>query len=216
MPRWPILFTALALLTVACGESATSETTTTEAAPTTSAPVAATTSSSVAATTSLTPTSTTEPETTEPETTETTTPGTTTPPTAVDGAGGSGCSPGPDPVLPDGEWFGLAVTTSAGSIDFDLACWFTGEAAVDAAAADGEESPPPNDYYVRNESETIRPVPVTADAPVVYYPTGDPTGETTGSFEDWRGVLETRGAFFGIWLVTEDGAAVSIREQWVP
>ncbi|RMH86193.1 MAG: hypothetical protein D6683_00900, partial [Actinomyces sp.] len=74
-------------------------------------------------------------------------------------AEGSGCTPGTD-TLPDGEWFGYVTDTAPDAVTFDLACWFTGDAAALAAAEDGEESPPPNDYYIRNRSSRLRTVPV--------------------------------------------------------
>jgi hypothetical protein len=141
---------------------------------------------------------------------------TTTGSSVLDEAEGSGCSPGPGP-LGDGEWYGDVVTTGATSIEFDLACWFTGDAAARAAAEDGEESPPPNDYYVRNDSDTLRTVPIGAGAEVIWFPEfGDPTSEATTTYEDWIVAIEERGFLVASWLTIEGGEVVSIREQWVP
>ncbi len=164
--------------------------------------VAPDTTSTVAATTTLAEVTTTVPGVTS-----------TTP---TEGADGSGCTPGSSTTLPDGTWFGFVTTSDADSVEFDLACMFTGEAAIEAAAEDGEESPPPNDYYVRNENDAVRVVPVSGSATAVYYPTGDPTGETEGTFDDWRSIVEERGPFFGVWLEVVNGEATAIREQWVP
>jgi hypothetical protein len=108
------------------------------------------------------------------------------------------------------------VSSTEDSLEFDLACWFSGQAAIDASAEDGEESPPPNDYYIRNENERTRSLAISPDAPAVYYPTGDPTGETHGTFSDWREMVATRGNFFGVWLEVVDGTVASLAEQWVP
>ena len=141
---------------------------------------------------------------------------TTTTGSVLDEAEGSGCTPGQGD-LPDGEWFGYALTTGTDEIEFDLACWFTGDAAARAAAEDGEESPPPNDYYVRNTNETTRTVSVAADADVVWYPNfGDPTSETTVDYSDWIDEAEDRDFMPGIWIVIDDGEVVTISEQWVP
>ena len=43
----------------------------------------------------------------------------------------------------------------------------TGEAAVSAAREDSGEVPPPNDYWVRNENDLLRTLPVSTDARVV-------------------------------------------------
>jgi hypothetical protein len=108
------------------------------------------------------------------------------------------------------------VSASATAIEFDLACWFVGESAVDAAAEDGAESPPPNDYYVRNDNPQIRSLPVSPDTEVTWYPTGDPSSEEVVAFPDWVEGATARGLFFGVWLDVIDGEVFRIREQWVP
>ena len=118
--------------------------------------------------------------------------------------------------MPDGEWYGLVVSRSDDSLEFDLACWFTGDGAVLAAAEDGEESPPPNDYYVRNANPETRDVPVGSDIEVVFYPDGDPTNEDTVSYEEWDALVAQRGYELGVWLEVEEGLITEIREQWVP
>jgi hypothetical protein len=195
----------LALLASCTG---TAETTEPSAVTSSTSPVAISTSTSVASTTS----------TSLPITTSTSPPATSSPPSAPgDGASGSGCSPGDANSLPEGEWFGFVLATSATVIEFDLACWFTGQAAIDASAEDGEESPPPNDYYVRNESTLTRSLPVSPEVPVVWYPDGgDPTAETVVDFEAWAEVVVGRGFMFGVWLDVIDGEVHEIREQWVP
>lgn len=154
-------------------------------------------------------TSTTSPDTTQPS------PPTTTDSAVVDEAEGSGCTPGPG-ELGNGDWFGNVTATTDTTVEFDLACWFTGDAAARAAAEDGEESPPPNDYYVRNVNETLRTLEVSSGAQVIWYPQGGPTGESTTSYPDWIQGVEERGFMFGVWLEVEDGTVVSIHEQWVP
>lgn len=133
------------------------------------------------------------------------------------GPSGSGCTPGETIALPEGEWYGSVVSASASAIEFDLACWFTGEAAVDAAAEDGAESPPPNDYYVRNDNALIRSLPVSPDTEVTWYPVGgDPTSEEVATFQDWVEGAAARGYFLAVWLEVIDGEVIRIREQWVP
>lgn len=138
-----------------------------------------------------------------------------TPTAAPDGAEGSGCS-APEGELPDGLWYGLVETADDDSIEFDLACWFVGQAAADAAAEDGAESPPPNDYYVRNDSSRTRTVSVTDGATAVSYPSGSPQDEQTGAFADYLQTTATRGYAFGVWIAVEDGQLTELREQWVP
>lgn len=135
---------------------------------------------------------------------------------ANDGPSGSGCTPDSAATLPEGEWFGFVDATSANGLEFDLACWFTGESAVEAAAEDGEESPPPNDYYIRNDNPQIRSLSVSSAARVTWYPDGSPTSETESGFEEWAGAMPARGLMFGVWLRVIDGEVHQIREQWVP
>ncbi|HUG31777.1 MAG TPA: hypothetical protein VMM14_02700 [Acidimicrobiia bacterium] len=191
---------AIALTVVACTGVSTSttaqESTTSSTSPTTTEAPSTSTTDAASSTTVLSTT--------------------TTSPGGDDGADGSGCSPGPG-ALPDGEWFGFVVATDDAELEFDLACWFTGDAAVEAAAEDGEESPPPNDYYVRNVNETLRTVSVAPDTEVTWYPeVGDPASETTLSYPEWDSQREQRGLDLGVWLEVDDGTIVEIREQWVP
>jgi hypothetical protein len=196
MRRLTPLLLATALL-VSCAEDGTEGTTTTFASPGTTS-------------------------TTQPADTTTTVPaGTTTtavPPTTLDAGLAperSGCTPGTD-QLPDGEWYVVLVDFDSDGITYDLACWFIGDAAIAASAEDGEESPPPNDYYVRNENELVRELAVASDVPVTWYPSGDPNDVGQGSFSDWVEFLDTRPYFLGIWVIISSGEVTEIVEQWVP
>lgn len=201
------LLAGVALVLAACGDGAGSDTTSTI----TTIPPVSTTIPPVTTTT-------TAPTTTTSSSTTSTLGSTTTTDSVIDTndlAEGSGCKPGAGP-LPDGEWYGLVVSRSDDSLEFDLACWFTGDAAVLAAAEDGEESPPPNDYYVRNANPETRDVPVASEVEVVFYPDGDPTNEDTVSYDEWVGLVAQRGYEVGVWLEVEEGMITEIREQWVP
>jgi hypothetical protein len=184
----------------ACTGSGSGVTETTALAVTTE-PLSMTTATTVNATTTIATTATTtdaSPTTTGP-----------------DGPSGSGCTPDDTVSLPEGEWYGVVVSATPSGFEFDLACWFTGEAAVAAAAEDGAE-PPPNAYYVRNDNPQIRSLPVSSETEVVWYPTGDPASEVAVPFTDWVDGATSRGLFFGVWLDVIDGEVLAIREQWVP
>lgn len=132
-----------------------------------------------------------------------------------DFASRSGCTPG-TPDLPDGEWFGY-IDASAADVTFDLACWFTGTAAERAAAEDGQESPPPNDYYVRNLNSTLRIVPVAPDAEVDWLPDiGDPATATKVDYVTWVAARVARSFQPGVWLTVANGMVTFIEEQFVP
>lgn len=174
-----------------------------------------TTTTDASSTTAETPTThTTPPSTSQPATTTTTSSTTTTTPDPR-APEGSGCTPGTE-GLPDGEWYGGVRAFDERTISFDLACLFTGEAAIAAAAEDGEESPPPNDYYVRNENDQVRVLVVDGDTPVTWYTSGDPNDEATGVFSEWIEFLATQESYLGIWVTIESGAVTEIAEWWVP
>ncbi len=167
--------------------------------------------------------------TTSRETTSTPSPSTTTTTTAAspttgelssdtnDLASRSGCKPGTEDSLPDGEWYGYIVDVNASEIEFDLACWFSGDAAVTAASEDGAESPPPNDYYVRNESATLRSLAVESSAEVEYLASGgDPNSVVTAAYENWYVEWEISEFVPGYWLTIADGQVTRIVQQYVP
>jgi hypothetical protein len=131
-------------------------------------------------------------------------------------ADGSGCTPPSATDLPDGEWYGVVDNAGDGQLVFDLACWFTGDAAVIAAAEDGRESPPPNDYHTRNANDLLRTIEVDAGAPVTSYPDGDPANVVTVAYDQWRIDRESRAYNLAVWLTIEGGIVVAIDEQWVP
>jgi hypothetical protein len=133
-------------------------------------------------------------------------------------ASGSGCSPGAG-ALGDGEWYGLVAGAADGEIEFDLACWFVGDAAIVASAADGQESPPPNDYYIRNTNPALRTVPVADDAQVTWLANvGDISSAVTTDYPTWLTEREVRGIELqpGVWIVITGGAITTIEEQYVP
>ncbi len=198
---------ATMLVLAACGDAAAGEgATTTQPAPspTTTLNVPATTSS-----TTSTSTTTTSSSTTTSSTTTTTAPDNS-------GAEGSGCTPGPG-ALPDGRWYGLVDAVEGTTISFDLACWFTGEAAAKAAAEDGEESPPPNDYYVRNVNPALRDLAVADAATARWYAEpGDPATETTTTYGEWVAGRAGRSFQPGVWLTVAGGLVTEIGEQYTP
>ncbi len=133
----------------------------------------------------------------------------------MDEAQGSGCTPGSE-TLPDGEWFGYVDSASSADVEFDLACWFTGTPAAEAAAEDGEESPPPNDYYIRNISTETRTVPVSAAVGIsALVDAGGPDLESV-SYADWSSGWAGLDYQPGVWITIEGGAIVDITEQYVP
>jgi hypothetical protein len=190
---------SIAFAATACGDDDDAAATTD--VPVTSLPAAATTTAPPAATTATPPTTTAATTTTDTD--------------AL--ASGSGCTPGPG-ALPDGEWFGFVADASAAELEFDLACWFIGDAAIAATAEDGEESPPPNDYYVRNTNPALRTVPVADDAQVSWLANVGSPALATIDYPTWLTQRVARGVEMqpGVWITITGGDVATIEEQYVP
>jgi len=218
--RYPALVLTILVVAAACTGSqqadtpattvaATEAPATTVAPATTEAPV---TTAAPAATTTAPPT-TAAPSTTVPSIFYTIGTPSIDPPAPIDGsagANGSGCSPGAG-ALPAGVWFGFVDTKGASSVEFDLACFFFGDAADTAATADGFADVVEDGYYVRNQNHAIRTVPVANGATVYVLPGGDTTFSTL-DFSVWA----PGPGDFGHWLVVNDGAVTEIMEQYAP
>jgi hypothetical protein len=106
------------------------------------------------------------------------------------------------------------------TITFDLIQFFTGEAATKAAAEDGEESPPPNDYYIRNVNPRLRTLPVAADAPItVNVLAAQSTGSST---KDVSVTLAKLASYFPnsgtppFWITVQQGQVTKIAQQFLP
>ena len=69
-------------------------------------------------------------------------------------------------VLPDGRHPVLIKTVDPDrpAITVDVIQFYWGEDATREAAKDHQESPPPNDYYIRNSNPKLRTLTVTPDA----------------------------------------------------
>lgn len=129
----------------------------------------------------------------------------------------SACAPGPGP-LPDGLYFGFMGGASTDAFEFDLACWFSGEPANAAATADGEESPPPNDYYIRNANETLRREPVASGSiSVAWIPDFGTAATTDITYTQWLSERDFGQTYVPpVWITVKNGAVVDIVEQWLP
>ncbi len=120
-------------------------------------------------------------------------------------------------MLPDGRWFGFPSSVEFDSFSFDLACWFSGDEAILAADADGAESPPPNDYHIRNDNDTRRLVVPAEEVEVTWLPEpGDPASTKTVDYPTWTAGWSARSFQPGAWIEIEGGLVVAIEEQYQP
>ena len=106
------------------------------------------------------------------------------------------------------------------TITFDLIQFFTGEAATKAAAEDGEESPPPNDYYIRNVNSRLRTLPVASGAPITVnvlaaQSTGSSTKDVSVTVDELAGYFPNSGTA-PFWITVEQGQVTKIAQQFLP
>ena len=125
-------------------------------------------------------------------------------------------------VLADGRHpvYLKTVDPDRQTITFDLIQFLTGDAATKAAAEDGEESPPPNDYYIRNVNPRLRTLPVAADAPITVnvlaaQSTGSATKDVSVTLAKLASYFPNRGKP-PFWITVEQGRVTRIAEQYLP
>jgi hypothetical protein len=135
-------------------------------------------------------------------------------------------SPSPSPpALTDGRHFvyvtKLHGTPPDATLTFDLAEFLTGEAAAQAAAEHGDESPPPNDYYIVNDNPRLRTMPVTPNVTIQAIDWTNCCELTDVPYTDWAASLTSpTDALYGTetqyWITVSDGRIVAIEEQYLP
>jgi hypothetical protein len=125
-------------------------------------------------------------------------------------------------VLADGRHpvYLKTVDPDRPTITFDLIQFFTGEAATKAAAEDGEESPPPNDYYIRNVNNRLRTLPVASDAPITVnvlaaQSTGSSTKDVSVTVDELASYFPNSGTA-PFWITVEQGQVTKIAQQFLP
>lgn len=106
----------------------------------------------------------------------------------------------------------------------DYAQLLTGDAAADAATAAGDESPPPNDYYIVNENPRLRTFPADPTMTVRMTSTSEgtrPEGYDV-PFGEWFDAYSGMSGYFPAirsvpyWITVEDGTITLIEEQYLP
>jgi hypothetical protein len=130
------------------------------------------------------------------------------------GAGGATSS---EPVvLADGRHPVLLKTIDPGqgTVTFDLVQYFRDEEATREAAKDHQESPPPNDSYMRNVNPRLRTLPVGADAIITANQLADSNENVPVSLGRLASLTRAGSGVF--WLTVRGGQIVQIGEQWSP
>jgi hypothetical protein len=106
------------------------------------------------------------------------------------------------------------------TVTFDLIQFFTGDAATKAAAEDNEESPPPNDYYIRNVNPRLRTLPVAPDAPITVnvlaaQSTGSSTKDVSVTLAELAGYFPNSGTP-PFWITVDGGQVTKMAQQFLP
>lgn len=163
---------------------------------------------------------------------------TATAPTGATGATGAteptsenlGCGTSAPDTLPDGRYFGFVkdVNTSTGTMSFDLACFYTGDAANQQAAARGDEVPVPNDVYIVNDNPKTRDLTLSPSVNLLLIDWNKCCKTKPGATLDGfataiggKGFTEIggwkyNGQFSPYWVTIDGGQVALIEEQFLP
>jgi hypothetical protein len=119
-------------------------------------------------------------------------------------------------VLGDGRHPVLlkAVDASRRRVTFDLIQFYQGDAAAREAAKDHQESPPPNDHYVRNVNPRLRTLLVRGDAAVTVNGLMGTQQAVPVTLAKLATLTRTYSPVF--WLTVRNDQVVRIGEQWMP
>jgi hypothetical protein len=125
-------------------------------------------------------------------------------------------------VLSDGRHPVLIKTVDPdrSAITGDVIQFYWGEDAAREAAKDHQESPPPNDYYIRNLNPKLRTLTVTPDAVITTNTltagyTGSATKNVRVPLDRLRIVLLSRNSP-PFWITVQHGKVTRIAEQYLP
>jgi hypothetical protein len=131
--------------------------------------------------------------------------------------GSSSPPPQQGAALGDGQYFGYITRLDAENLQlqFDVAQLLTGDAAVQAAKADGGESPPPNDYWIRNNTKAARTLAVANDTTICLPSSDDPTKNEQSTLVRLNKTLGD-GEPLGVWIDVRSGTVERVEQQYFP
>jgi hypothetical protein len=139
---------------------------------------------------------------------------------ATAGPATTGAPAGEPAQLADGRHPVIVKQVNVGgrTVTFDLIQWFEGDAAAKAAAEDGQESPPPNDYYTRNVNPRLRTLPVTSGARITLtrLTVGQGGGNAAGPVPADLATVAASGVGHIFWATVAGGQIQALEEQYVP
>ncbi|MGH2641330.1 MAG: hypothetical protein ACRDGO_06495 [Actinomycetota bacterium] len=132
---------------------------------------------------------------------------------------------GESPVLEDGHHFVYVTSASrledgTSEVEFDLALFYVDEDAEREAAERDDEVV--NGYYIVNENDRLRILPIADDVEVAYIPVDACCAPQPGNIDAWlEAVLETNQTDYGgtdvpWWFTVEGGEITRIEQQYLP
>jgi hypothetical protein len=106
-------------------------------------------------------------------------------------------------------------------ITFDVIQFYVGDDAATEAAKDHQESPPPNDYYIRNVNPKLRTLPLRDGATITVNTlaagyTGSATKNIQVPLDRLKIMLDFRGSSPPFWITVRHDQIVKLAEQYVP
>jgi hypothetical protein len=133
--------------------------------------------------------------------------------------------PSESPVLEDGHHFVYVTSASrqedgSSEVTFDLAYFYVGERAEREAAEREDEVL--NGYYIVNENDRLRTLPLAEGVEVAYIPVDTCCDPEPGNIDAWlEAVLETNPTDYGgtvvpWWFTVEGGEITRIEQQYLP
>ena len=143
-------------------------------------------------------------------------PASTTGPAATATTGAAAPTSREPAVLADGRHPVLLKRVDSGgrAVTFDLIQFYQGEQAAIEAAKDRQESPPPNDVYIRNVNSRLRTLPVAADATITVNGLLATQTDTPVTLAKLASLTRSYSPVFRI--TVRNGQVVRIAEVWLP
>jgi hypothetical protein len=129
------------------------------------------------------------------------------------------------PILEDGHHFvyvtsGSRLEDGSSEVEFNLAEFYTGARAEQEAAEDGNDAA--NGYYIVNDNDRLRILPLADDVEVSYIPVDACCELQPGNVDAWlEAVLETNPTDYGgtdvpWWFTVQGGEITKIEQQYLP
>jgi len=136
------------------------------------------------------------------------------------GASAGTAQPKPEPTTSRQFAFVRKATQKGDKLSLvvDFAQYLTGSAAEKAAGEAGDETPPPNDYYISNANPKLRTFGVAKDARFVMAGADPVDTETLTADEFYKAIKHnTDGAKDSpYWFTITNGVITAGEEQWTP